>query len=1179
MKKIFTCLLAACASMLSSCVADDAVVDSAAGECSLTLRIETDAATRVGFSDGKYFWEGGETLGIYVASATPTCNAVANVEVRDGIGWCRATVNRYAAGDAMFVYYPYSEDNAGDVAHAVTLAIEPAQTQTAAGVFGAANMPMVSMPQTLGDGAKQMSQTVTMRALGGFLRVNVFASGDYAGENVLSVKYSDEDTPMSGKFVVDAAAADDEQALAPTGLDTRFVMTTLAEAYGVPAAKADAKAVYMVLAAGDYDGEFTVTTDKAVYTYNYKRTVARNTYYDVNVDLSKAVARRAVDGEWGGGDGSAENPYLVASAGDLQRLASLCNGETTHAEYFDKHYRQIRDIDMSDVAAFKPIGSAAETAFGGHYDGGDHAITGLVLSNVGDNACGLFGYLNGATVAGLRLKRCEYTATGLHAGSIAGVVKKSSISGCSFDGVISGSASVDFDGYKVSDVGGVVGLCDDSEIAGCTFAGHLKSHSQAGGIAGHARGSKIVDCEIASSAAIDCDTHFAGGIVGRARCASTIVNCRMDGKVSSHNGNYVGGIAGHLTSGKVSGCEVSRLASISSKGNHAGGIVGALQANETAGGNVASTVENCECRVIVFGGQNVGGICGYQGAAAGHVSRIAGCTSYASTTGSNINVGGISGIISAKGNCFIENCLSYGDTYSSMANVGGICGSATSAGETTIDCCAAYGDCTGLYSVGGICGYFKCDSASCVMNFVNCLYAGGKIEASGNNGKNGYTLATGLLGWLNFASGGRANIVNCVSRVRTIATASSSGSSKSTNNTMSGILGFQNGSPASCNIYGVYSTIEKSGFVTDGASFADTAATSYYGGLYAKIHSGSYTITAFDRCWYNPAAGQAGPGSDKLSKLNASTVGAYEDMTSLLSDLNAAVAAYDGGCGRTLRSWVPDADGYPVIEGMTAATAPSKTKRISVIGDSISTFRGFVPYGYSCHYPTADGDLTSVSQTYWYRLAYDLMSDAVIDRNIAFSGTAVARTTDTQFSNKGWFGEDFCTRFIRQNGLGNPDIVLIHGGTNDFGHNIDPLAPGFDIRGADAPSQEIFSKMFEEADAALTRAEIESLDDTTFCTAYIKLLCLIRERHPNAKIVCIIGDNLSEGIEKSTIRIAEHYGARCVDLYAVNGFNDQTCMPKHDYDPSTGKGCHPSSKAMKFIAEKIYTELGDWLEE
>ena len=36
--------------------------------------------------------------------------------------------------------------------------------------------------------------------------------------------------------------------------------------------------------------------------------------------------------------------------------------------------------------------------------------------------------------------------------------------------------------------------------------------------------------------------------------------------------------------------------------------------------------------------------------------------------------------------------------------------------------------------------------------------------------------------------------------------------------------------------------------------------------------------------------------------------------------------------------------------------------------------------------------------------------------------------------------------------------------------------------------------------------------------------------------------------------------------------------PKHDYSGDVG-GCHPGSQAMKFIAEKIYNELGAWLEE
>ena len=475
--------------------------------------------------------------------------------------------------------------------------------------------------------------------------------------------------------------------------------------------------------------------------------------------------------------------------------------------------------------------------------------------------------------------------------------------------------------------------------------------------------------------------------------------------------------------------------------------------------------------------------------------------------------------------------------------------------------------------MGGICGYAKCNDAVCIVDIVNSIYAGREVEATGNNGSNGYTLATGLVGWLQVGTG-KAHIVNCASRVQTVKTVGKAGGYPSANNTLSGILGFQNGSPTAVELYGLYSTIGRNGFLTDG----EPSTSIYCGGIYAKIHSGSYTITSLKHCYFDPST-QAGPGISNLTKADAATVKAYGEMSTLLADLNAAVAAYEGTCGRTLKNWTLDADGYPVIEGMTTLLPVSKTKRISVIGDSISTFRGFVPSGYSCHYPTSDHDLTSVSQTYWYRLAHDLMSDARIERNISFSGTAVARTTDPAYASQAWYGNDFCARFIAQGGVGQPDIVLIHGGTNDYAHNVDPLAPGLPIQSAEAPSEAALAELFAAADAAATRAEIEALDDTTFCTAYIKLLRLLKERYPDVKIVCIIGDYLSTGIERSTLAIARHYGARCVDLYAVNGFNDQTYMPKHDYNPATGKGCHPSSEAMKFIADKIYAELGSWLEE
>ena len=306
-------------------------------------------------------------------------------------------------------------------------------------------------------------------------------------------------------------------------------------------------------------------------------------------------------------------------------------------------------------------------------------------------------------------------------------------------------------------------------------------------------------------------------------------------------------------------------------------------------------------------------------------------------------------------------------------------------------------------------------------------------------------------------------------------------------------------------------------------------------------------------------------------------------------------------------TWIAGSNGLPTIEGLPADpnVKPKAAKRLSVIGDSISTFRGWIPGGYSAHYPAVDGTLTLVNETYWYRLVHDYMKDCEFDTNISFSGSTVTNTTDANYKAKygtasnAWFKKDFSTRFAECGGMGRPDIILIHGGTNDWAHNADPLAPGVAIRndasniyGGSKPSESVMASIYATADAAKTRSAINALPDGTFCEAYVKLLCQIRERYPQCKVVCIIGDYLSQSIEQSVIDIAGHYGAKTVNLFRVNGFNDlggyspstlsnlgrQPNMPKHDYSGDVG-GCHPGSQAMKFIAEKIYTELGTWLEE
>ena len=388
---------------------------------------------------------------------------------------------------------------------------------------------------------------------------------------------------------------------------------------------------------------------------------------------------------------------------------------------------------------------------------------------------------------------------------------------------------------------------------------------------------------------------------------------------------------------------------------------------------------------------------------------------------------------------------------------------------------------------------------------------------------------------------------------------------------MAGIIGFQNGAPVKATIHGVYSTIKWDGFHTDGISYATyTTPSTLAAGIGSRIYHASV-----DYAYYDESARSFNQSATNNKPVQGSNIAAITTTDDLLAKMNAAVAAYSGSCTYPLKSWVKDADGYPVIEGMsTNRTLTTAQKRISVIGDSISTFRGIVPDGYSCHYPTADGDLTSLSQTYWWILANDLMLDATIERNISYSGSCVVNSSATA-SNY------FAKRFIDQQGVGEADIVIIHGGTNDWNKNIAPLYGTVSLKATEGPSDADLEPYFAAAAAAKTRAEVEALNDTTFCEAYIKLIELILERRPDTKIVCIVGDYTGVGVQQSIHKIAAHYGdnARVVDLLAVNGFNDQTYMPKHDYNPETGKGCHPGSKAMVFMANKIYDELGAWLEE
>ena len=253
--------------------------------------------------------------------------------------------------------------------------------------------------------------------------------------------------------------------------------------------------------------------------------------------------------------------------------------------------------------------------------------------------------------------------------------------------------------------------------------------------------------------------------------------------------------------------------------------------------------------------------------------------------------------------------------------------------------------------------------------------------------------------------------------------------------------------------------------------------------------------------------------------------------------------------------------------------------KVSLVGDSITTFEGTLVTDFAdsenggAYYPT--GNVTSVENQYWHKLIYDRMSNAVLEVNNSLRGSCVVRR-DTHPD------VDYVAR-VQLYGLGNPDVILIHGGTNDCTKHSADYAPRPGMYRADMypveayagmapsaiPTDEEFKAVFDAAETASTWDEIVALEDGYFVQAYVKLLNMIHFKHPNAKVVMIIGDALTKRAQQALLKIAEHYeqlyGYKCVNFF---GLADSI---------SKASGAHPDDAGFTFMADKIFEEVGSYI--
>jgi lysophospholipase L1-like esterase len=231
-----------------------------------------------------------------------------------------------------------------------------------------------------------------------------------------------------------------------------------------------------------------------------------------------------------------------------------------------------------------------------------------------------------------------------------------------------------------------------------------------------------------------------------------------------------------------------------------------------------------------------------------------------------------------------------------------------------------------------------------------------------------------------------------------------------------------------------------------------------------------------------------------------------------------------------------------------AAAASKETdyngKIISILGDSISTFEGYVPKSdrfnllHSAHYPRSNL-FEDVKHTWWMQLIDRL--DAKLGINDSWSGTTVDGKDE-----KDKTAISSLQRIENLGAKGRPDVIVLFGGTNDYG--LLNIVDKFDS-----------TKMPTEVD--LTTVQWGKLSQ-----AYAHTILRIKHFFPTTQIVAVLPARTSSYYSVTELRdgnellaaVCDHYGVPYVNLFA--GPLTLAHLPD---------GIHPAEEGMDIITDEV----------
>lgn len=239
------------------------------------------------------------------------------------------------------------------------------------------------------------------------------------------------------------------------------------------------------------------------------------------------------------------------------------------------------------------------------------------------------------------------------------------------------------------------------------------------------------------------------------------------------------------------------------------------------------------------------------------------------------------------------------------------------------------------------------------------------------------------------------------------------------------------------------------------------------------------------------------------------------------------------------------------VNGNVLYNSAYKGKTLSILGDSISTYIGYIPSGNANFYTGSNCGVNSVNDTWWMKIinAFDM----TLNLNNSWSGSRVTGTD----SSAG------CMSRCQNLGT-NPDVIIVYMGINDFNNEV---ALGTYDGNGDFPT-----------------------NTSTFREAYAIMLDKIMTAYPSTELWCatlppcerngsigapekngngVLLDDFNNAIRN----LAQVFGAKILEHGQCGLTYENMNIYMGDWSTSANTGLHPNAEGHSLIANNDIREM------